>query len=193
MNRLAASTGVDFSRWRRRTTAHKAVQRTRTYHRATESWQQLVESIKELDPDQPIVMLRKSDAQLLLLEVSAHKQRRSLCPFKYTKRERLGTLHWGAGTTLWSAIPVASPQAPMFCPPCSTACAALLIFLPLPHGQRSCARADFRCVVRRTAATVHSSGNDASMCCSESCFCFSFGLSYPSLLRKHRIRLHGFS
>jgi DNA-binding response OmpR family regulator len=32
--------------------------------------EQLVESIKELDPDQPIVMLRKSDAQLLL-EVSA--------------------------------------------------------------------------------------------------------------------------
>ena len=56
--------------------------RTRTYHRFTES-EQLVESIKELDPDQPIVMLRKSDAQLLL-EVSAHKQRPSLCPFKYT-------------------------------------------------------------------------------------------------------------
>jgi CheY-like chemotaxis protein len=35
---------------------------------------QLAESIKELDPDQPIVMLRKSDAQLLL-EVSARKQR----------------------------------------------------------------------------------------------------------------------
>ena len=33
--------------------------------------EQLVESIKELDPEQPIVMLRKSDAQLLL-EVSAY-------------------------------------------------------------------------------------------------------------------------
>jgi hypothetical protein len=44
---------------------------------------ELVESIKELEPDRPIVMLRKSDAQLLL-EVSAHKQRPSLCPFKYT-------------------------------------------------------------------------------------------------------------
>lgn len=33
--------------------------------------EQLAESIKELDPDQPIVMLRKSDAQLLL-EVSAY-------------------------------------------------------------------------------------------------------------------------
>jgi hypothetical protein len=64
------------------TTYPLAVQRTRTYHRFTES-EQLVESIKELDPDQPIVMLRKSDAQLLL-EVSAHKQRPSLCPFKYT-------------------------------------------------------------------------------------------------------------
>jgi CheY-like chemotaxis protein len=42
--------------------------------------EQLVESIKELDPDQPIVKLRKSDVQLLL-EVSAHKQRPSLFPF----------------------------------------------------------------------------------------------------------------
>jgi len=33
--------------------------------------EQLAESIRELDPDQPIVMLRKSDAQLLL-EVSSH-------------------------------------------------------------------------------------------------------------------------
>jgi len=47
--------------------------------RITES-EQLVESIKELDPDQPIVMLRKSDAQLLL-EVSARKQRLPLFPF----------------------------------------------------------------------------------------------------------------
>ena len=47
--------------------------------RITES-EQLVESIKELDPDQPIVMLRKSDAQLLL-EVSAHKQGLPLFPF----------------------------------------------------------------------------------------------------------------
>jgi len=38
--------------------------------RITES-EQLAESIKELDPSQPIVMLRKSDAQLLL-EVSTH-------------------------------------------------------------------------------------------------------------------------
>jgi len=45
------------------TTYPLAVQRTRTYHRFTES-EQLVESVKELDPDQPIVMLRKSDAQL---------------------------------------------------------------------------------------------------------------------------------
>ena len=79
MNRLAASTGSTFTV---PTTYPLAVQRTRTYHRFTES-EQLVESIKELDPDQPIVMLRKSDAQLLL-EVSAHKQRPSLCPFKYT-------------------------------------------------------------------------------------------------------------
>jgi CheY-like chemotaxis protein len=42
--------------------------------------EQLAESIKELDPDQPIVMLRKSDAQLLL-EVSANKQRLPLFPF----------------------------------------------------------------------------------------------------------------
>ena len=47
--------------------------------RITES-EQLVESIKELDPEQPIVMLRKPDAQLLL-EVSAHKQRLPLFPF----------------------------------------------------------------------------------------------------------------
>jgi CheY-like chemotaxis protein len=47
--------------------------------RITES-EQLVESIKELDPDQPIVMLRKSDAQLLL-EISARKQRLPLFPF----------------------------------------------------------------------------------------------------------------
>lgn len=33
--------------------------------------EQLVESINELDPNQPMVMLRKSDAQLLM-EVSAH-------------------------------------------------------------------------------------------------------------------------
>jgi DNA-binding NtrC family response regulator len=47
--------------------------------RITES-EQLAESIKELDPDQPIVMVRKSDAQLLL-EVSAHKHRLPLFPF----------------------------------------------------------------------------------------------------------------
>jgi DNA-binding response OmpR family regulator len=47
--------------------------------RITDS-EQLVESIKELNPGQPIVMLRKSDAQLLL-EVSAHKQRLPLFPF----------------------------------------------------------------------------------------------------------------